>query len=60
MLYKLGRLLQTIGLTLLPLAIAGNLVQKPHGIDLRTSLTMSAIGMIIFGLGYWLQQLGRK
>lgn len=60
MLYKFGRLLQIIGLIVLPLAIAGNLAPEPQGIDLRTSLTMSAIGVIVFGMGYLLQQMGRK
>ena len=59
MLYKLGRLLQLIGLILLPLAIAGNLSpDKP--MDLRSSLTLSAVGVLVFGLGYGLQQMGRK
>jgi hypothetical protein len=60
MLYKLGRLLQIVGLIVLPLAIAGNLAPEPQGIDLRTSLTRSAVGVIIFGMGYLLQQMGRK
>lgn len=60
MLYKLGRLLQLVGLIILPLAIAGNLAPEPQGIDLRTSLTMSTVGIILFGLGYLLQQTGRK
>jgi hypothetical protein len=60
MLYKLGRLLQIVGLIVLPLAVAGNLAPEPKGIDLRTSLTMSAVGVIIFGMGYLLQQMGRK
>ncbi len=60
MLYKLGRSLQIVGLIVLPLAIAGNLAPEPQGIDLRTSLTMSAVGTIIFGLGYLFQQMGRK
>jgi hypothetical protein len=38
MLYKLGRVLQIVGLILLPL---------------------SAIGVIVFGVGYFLQQAGR-
>lgn len=59
MLYKLGRLLQLLGLFLLPLAIAGNLSPERQ-MDLRTSLTLSAIGVIVFGLGYGLQQAGRK
>lgn len=60
MFYKLGRLLQIVGLILLPLAIAGNLAPEPQGIDLRSSLTLSAIGIVIFGMGYLLQQMGRK
>jgi hypothetical protein len=59
MLYKLGRLLQIVGLILLPLAIAGNLSPE-RPMDLRSSLTLSAIGVIVFGLGYLLQQMGRK
>jgi len=60
MVYKLGRLLQLIGLIVLPLAIAGNLAPEPQGIDLRTSLTLSAVGVLIFGMGNLLQQMGRK
>jgi hypothetical protein len=60
MLYKLGRVLQLIGLILLPLAIAGNLAPEPQGIDLWASLRLSAVGVIVFGLGYLLQQMGRK
>jgi hypothetical protein len=60
MLYKLGRVLQIVGLILLPFAIAGNLAPEPQGIDLRTSLSLSAIGVLVFGLGYLLQQMGRK
>jgi drug/metabolite transporter (DMT)-like permease len=59
MLYKLGRLLQILGLILLPLAIAGNL-SPDRPMDLRSSLTLSAVGVVVFGLGYLLQQMGRK
>jgi hypothetical protein len=59
MLYKLGRLLQIIGLILLPLAIAGNLSPE-RPMDLRASLTLSAVGVIVFGAGYFLQQAGRR
>jgi hypothetical protein len=59
MLYKLGRLLQFLGLILLPLAIAGNLSPE-RPMDLRASLTLSAIGIAVFGLGYLFQQTGRK
>jgi hypothetical protein len=60
MLYKLGRLLQIVGLIVLPAAIAGNLAPEPQGIDLWTSLKLSAVGVMVFGLGYGLQQMGRK
>jgi hypothetical protein len=60
LLYKLGRLLQIVGMVLLPLAVAGNLVpEEAHRIDLRTSLTISGIGVAVFGLGWLLQQAGR-
>ena len=59
MLYKLGRVLQIVGLILLPLAIAGNLAPE-RTLDLRASLTLSALGVIVFGAGYFLQQAGRK
>jgi hypothetical protein len=58
MLYKLGRFLQLVGLILLPIAIAGNLSPE-HTLDLRESLTVSAIGVAVFSLGYLLQQAGR-
>jgi hypothetical protein len=59
MLYKLGRLLQIVGLILLPLAIAGNLSPE-NPMDLRSSLTLSSVGIVVFGAGYLLQQAGRK
>jgi hypothetical protein len=59
MLYRLGRLFQVVGLILLPLAIAGNLSPKDP-LDLRTSLTISGVGMAVFGLGYLMQQAGRR
>jgi hypothetical protein len=60
LLYKLGRLLQIVGMVLLPLAVAGNLVpEEAHRIDLRTSLTISGVGVAVFCLGWLLQQAGR-
>jgi hypothetical protein len=56
--YKIGRLLQIVGMILVPLAIAGNL--KPDNpMDLRESLTLSGVGVGIFVLGYGLQEWGR-
>jgi hypothetical protein len=59
MLYKLGRLLQVVGLFLLPLAIAGNLSPE-RPLDLRASLTLSGVGVLVFVVGYLLQQAGRR
>lgn len=57
-LYRLGRLLQLIGMILLPLAIAGNLSPQDP-LELKTSLTISAIGILVFGLGWLIQQAGK-
>jgi hypothetical protein len=58
MLYRVGRLLQVVGLILLPVAIAGNIAPGPP-LDLRESLSLSAVGMLVFGVGWLLQQAGR-
>ncbi len=57
-LYKAGRALQVVGMILLPVAIAGNIVPD-RPLDLRASLTLSGIGVAIFVFGYLLQQAGR-
>jgi hypothetical protein len=58
MLYKLGRLLQLAGLILLPVAVAGN-VARPDEVNLKMSLALSAVGVAVFVLGWWLQQATR-
>jgi hypothetical protein len=58
MLYKLGRLLQVVGLILLPVAIAGNVAREDQ-VNLKLSLTLSAVGIGVFVLGWWLQQATR-
>jgi hypothetical protein len=57
MLYKLGRILQLAGLIILPLAIAGEVAEK---MDLKESLVLSTVGIIVFFLGWLLQQAGRR
>ena len=59
MLYKIGRFMQVVGMIVLPLGVAGN-VARPDEIDLRASLTISAVGVAIFLVGYLLQQAGKK
>lgn len=57
-LYGLGRFLQLVGLIMLPLAIAGN-IRPNDPFSLGQSLGMTAAGLLVFGLGYYLQQLGK-
>jgi hypothetical protein len=58
MLYKFGRFLQVVGMLLLPIGIAGN-VADPNNVTLGTSLMISGTGMVVFFLGYQIQQMGR-
>jgi hypothetical protein len=58
MLFKLGRLLQFLGLVLLPIAVAGNMA-RPEEVTLWRSLGLSAVGIILFTLGWLLQQAVR-
>jgi hypothetical protein len=54
MLYKLGRFLQLLGLLILPIAIAGN-VAREEQIDLKVSLIMSSVGILLFFVGWMIQ-----
>lgn len=59
MLYRIARLLQLIGLILLPVAIAGNLQEVaggPRKLTVKESLTLSAVGVGVFVVGWFLQQ----
>ena len=56
--YRIGRLLQLLGLILLPVAIAGNIAREDQ-IDLKVSLGMSAVGIGVFVLGWLIQQGAR-
>jgi len=56
--YRLGRLLQVVGMILLPLAIAGNL-QPRDPLSLRDSLMISGLGVVVFVVGYLVQQASR-
>ncbi len=53
MLYNLSRVLQFVGLIVLPCAISGNLAEK---LTLWQSLSMAAVGVCIFYVGWSLQQ----
>lgn len=50
--------MQLLGLLILPAAIAGNLAREDQ-IDLKVSLAMSAVGIIVFTIGWLIQQGSR-
>lgn len=55
-LYKLGRFLQMVGMFLLPVAIAGEVLGR---IDLRIMLMLSGAGALVFFVGWLLQEAGK-
>ena len=59
MLYRFGRLLQVIGLVMLPIAIVANLAPE-RAVNLWTSLTWSGLGVGVFFLGWLIQQAARR
>lgn len=56
MLYRLARLLQMLGLLLLPVAMAGNIAER---LDLRAMLVVAGVGVGVFAIGWLLQQAAR-
>jgi len=59
MLYKLGRVLQIVGMILLPVGMAGNIV-RPEQVTVQESLIIAGIAIAVFGIGWLLQQWGRS
>lgn len=58
-LYRLGRLLQLVGLLTLPIAIAGNLLPEDR-IPEGKMLLLCGGGVVTFMVGYLLQNAGKK
>ncbi len=56
--YKLGRGLQVVGMIVVPIGMAGNIVRPEH-ITVQDSLTVAAVGVAIFVAGWLLQQFSR-
>jgi hypothetical protein len=56
MLYKLGRLLQFLGLLILPIAMAGNMAGH---LTVGQMLSGSGVGIVVFFAGWLLQQATR-
>jgi hypothetical protein len=53
MLYKLGRVLQLVGLIVLPIAMAGNATDR---LTLGKMLILAGGGILVFFIGWLLQQ----
>jgi hypothetical protein len=56
MLYKLGRVLQFVGMMLLPVAIAGEMAGN---LKVKGELIVAGIGIGIFFAGWLVQQTGK-
>lgn len=62
MLYKIARLLQLLGLILVPVALAGNLADvagADNRLSVKQMLVFAGLGVALFYLGYLLQQRTR-
>jgi hypothetical protein len=59
MLYKLGRFLQIAGMIIVPVGMAGNIV-RPEQVSVNDSLMVMLFGLVVFGVGWLLQQAGRS
>lgn len=58
-LYRVARVLQFIGLVLVPIAVAGNLAeiaQVPNALSLKESLLLAGVGIGCFFVGWLLQE----
>ncbi|GEM_PF-4877058 len=53
MVYRIARFLQLAGMLILPIAIAGEVLEK---IKLKPSLMLSSLGVLVFIIGWALQQ----
>jgi hypothetical protein len=59
MFYRLGRILQIMGMILLPIGMAGNIL-RPEVVSVQESLVCAGVGVAVFLAGWLLQQLGRR
>jgi len=58
MLYRIGRALQVTGMLILPVGMAGNILQ-PEKVTVQDSLMVAAVGVAVFVVGWLIQQAGR-
>jgi hypothetical protein len=59
MLYKLARFLQLLGLLICPAGVAGN-VLRPEEVTLKETLMIAAGGIVVFTVGWLLQQTCKR
>jgi hypothetical protein len=59
MAYKIGRILQLVGLLITPSGISGNLVRSDI-VDVKMSLAIATVGIFIFFVGWLVQQAGKS
>jgi hypothetical protein len=59
MLYRLGRVLQVVGMILLPIGLAGN-IADPDRISPKTIYLFTGAGIVLFALGWFLQESSRS
>ena len=57
MLYKVGRFLQIVGMIILPMAIAGQALDR---FDQRMLFLYTGVGGLVFTIGWFLQEAGKK
>ncbi len=57
MIHGIARAMQFLGLLILPIAISGNLANR---LNLKESLEMSTVGILVFFGGWLLQQSTRR
>lgn len=57
-LYQVGRFLQVVGMLVMPAGMVGNIVD-PLRVDLKTSLLVAGAGIVLFTLGYLIQQASK-
>jgi hypothetical protein len=58
MLFRIGRFLQAAGMLILPIGMAGNILDPDH-VSVKDSLLIAAVGCLVFGAGWVLQQATR-
>jgi hypothetical protein len=57
MAYKLGRFLQLVAMIILPVAIAGQMMER---LGTKDELILLGVGVLVFYIGWRLQEAGKE